>query len=97
MITTMVKILVLAFIQNISFTLVSRSRNRDNKNFHIVASLFSNAIWFLTFKELITEDMDWYLLFPYIVGTVTGSVYGMKVSMKIEQWLGATADGHIKK
>lgn len=93
----MLKILVLAFIQNISFTLVSRSRNRDNKRYHIIAAIFSNSIWFLTFRELILGDMNYVLFIPYVIGTVLGSTYGMTVSMKIERWLGASADGHIKK
>ena len=37
-------------------------------------------------------------LFPvYCAGTMIGSVYGAKISMRIESWLGATADGHVKK
>ena len=91
-----IKIIALAFIQNISFTITSRSRNRDNKKFHLLAAFFSNTLWFLTFKELVTADMSFWLMIPYIFGTMVGSLYGMKISMKIEQWLGATADGHIK-
>jgi len=90
-----IKILVLAFVQNISFSIVSRSRNRNNKTYHIIASLFSNSIWFLTFRELILGDMNYLLFLPYVAGTVIGSAYGMSLSMKIEKWLGATADGHI--
>lgn len=96
MIVTAFKILGLAFIQNISFSIVSRSRNRDNKKYHIIASLFSNSIWFLTFRELILGDMNYLLFIPYVVGTVIGSAYGMTISMKIEKWLGASADGHLK-
>lgn len=93
----MIKVLVLAFIQNIAFTITSRSRNRDSKKYHYMASIASNTIWFLTFKELITADMSFILLIPYILGTTIGSVFGMTVSMKIEKWLGATADGHVTK
>ena len=89
-------ILGLAFIQNVSFSIVSRSRNRDNIRYHIIAASLSNTIWFLTFRQLILEDMNYALLLPYMVGTVAGSVFGVKISMKIEKWLGATADGHIK-
>lgn len=91
------KILALAFIQNTSFSMVSRSRNRDNLNYHIIASLFSNTLWFLTMRELVLADLKWYLLIPYAIGTVSGSVYGAKLSMKIERWLGASADGHLKQ
>lgn len=90
-------ILGLAFIQNISFSIVSRSRNRDNMTYHIIAASTSNMIWFLTLKELLVADMNIYILPFYMIGTVTGSVFGVKISMKIEKWLGAEADGHLKK
>jgi len=97
MIYTIFKILGLAFIQNTSFSMVSRSRNRDNINYHLIASLFSNTLWFLTMRELVLADLKWYLLVPYALGTVAGSIYGAKLSMKIEKMLGASADGHLKK
>jgi uncharacterized membrane protein YfcA len=87
----------LAFFQNVSFSMVSRSRNRDNMKYHIIASMLSNTIWFLTFRELVLADMNVWLLPFYMVGTISGSVLGAKVSMRIEQWLGATADGHVTK
>ncbi len=92
-----IKILILAFIQNISFTVTSRSRNRDDLRYHMIASVFSNGIWFLTFRELIRGDMNYILFVPYLVGTVIGSITGVKVSMFIERHLGASADGHLKK
>ena len=94
---TILKILGLAFIQNTSFSMVSRSRNRDNMNYHIIASLFSNTLWFLTMRELVLAELTWWLLIPYAIGTVSGSVYGAKLSMRIERWLGASADGHLTK
>lgn len=95
MIVQLLKILVLAFIQNVSFSIVSRSRNRDNMTYHIIASLFSNSIWFLTFRELIIGEMNFVLFVPYVVGTIFGSVYGVKISMKIEKWLNARSDSHL--
>jgi len=90
-------VLVLAFVQNISFSLVSRSRNRNNMKYHIIASGFSNVLWFLTFKQLIMTDMSLYVLPFYMLGTITGSVFGVRISMKIERWLGATSDSHVKE
>lgn len=90
-------ILLLAFAQNISFSLVSRSRNRDNMKYHIIASGFSNVLWFFTFKQLIMTDMSIYVLPFYMVGTIAGSVFGVKISMKIEKWLGASSDSHLEK
>jgi uncharacterized membrane protein YfcA len=91
------KILGLAFIQNTSFSMVSRSRNRDNMTYHMIASLGSNTLWFLTMRELVMADLVWWLLIPYAIGTVSGSIYGAKLSMRIEKWLGASADGHLTK
>lgn len=96
MLMKMLIILCLAFIQNISFSIVSRSRNRGNVRYHIIAAAGSNTIWFLTFRQLIKADMNYLLFFPYCVGTVAGSVLGVKISMIIENLLGASADGHLK-
>lgn len=90
-------LLALAFVQNVAFSLVSRSRNRDNISYHIAASVASNVVWFLTFRQLITAEMSLGLLPTYTVGTVLGSVFGVKVSMVVERWLGAASDSHLKK
>lgn len=76
---------------------MSRSRNRSSLVYHAIASVGSNAIWFLTFRQLILADMTLALLVPYVVGTVGGSLSGAVVSMRIEAWLGATSDDHIKR
>ncbi len=83
-------ILFLAFIQNVSFTMVSRSRNRDNMSYHAICSVFSNGLWFLTMHQLVVADLDYLLAIPYIIGTVCGSIFGAKVSMKIEKIIGAS-------
>jgi len=90
-------ILGLAFIQNISFSIVSRSRNRNNMKYHLIAAFFSNTIWFLTFRALIKGDMNFILFMPYCVGTMCGSLCGVKISIFIERLLGASADGHLEK
>lgn len=86
----------LAFVQNTSFSMVSRSRNRDNMNYHAIASLLSNTLWFLTMRELFKQDLDIYLFAPYALGTISGSIFGVRISMFLEKWLGASADGHLK-
>jgi hypothetical protein len=86
----------LAFIQSVSFSLVSRSRNRNNITYHIIASIFSNGVWFLTFRELVTANMNLALFIPYTIGTVSGSVTGVKVSQWIEKLLHAESDSHLK-
>ena len=89
-------IFLLAIAQNISFSMVSRSRNRDNMAYHVFCSLFSNTLWFLTMRELVLSDMVLEAIPFYVLGTVIGSVFGAKISMRIEKWLGATADGHVR-
>jgi hypothetical protein len=91
-----IMIMILAYVQNISFSIVSRSRNRDNMRYHVIASVFSNGVWFLTFRELILANMTFTLFVPYVIATVSGSVTGAKVSMWIEKLLGASADAHLK-
>lgn len=93
----MLTILGLAFIQSISFSVVSRSRNRNNMKYHLIAAFFSNTIWFLTFRALIKGDMNFILFMPYCAGTMCGSLCGVKISMFIEKLLGASADKHLSK
>lgn len=97
MLLTALYIMCLAFIQNVSFSLVSRSRNRDNMTYHVLAAVASNTIWFLTFRELVLADMFVGLIPAYVLGTVAGSVFGVKVAMRIEKLIGASADSHVKK
>jgi len=92
----MSRILILAFIQNIAFSIVSRSRNRNSMRYHIIAASFSNLIWFATMRELIIADLTPFLAIPYTIGTVTGSVIGVKVSQWIERKIGAESDSHLK-
>lgn len=87
----------MAFAQNVTFSLVSRSRNRDNVTYHICAAVLSNGVWFLTFRHMITNGMTLAMFLPYTIGTVAGSVFGVKISMIIERWLGAASDSHLKK
>ena len=82
-------IVALAFVQNVAFSLASRARNRDHFGYHAVAATLSNMVWFATFKMLVTEEMDWWLAAPYIVGTVAGSLWGASISMRIEKIVGA--------
>ena len=83
-------VLCLAFIQNVSFTMVSRARNRDNMAYHAACSVASNGLWFAIMGILVVADFTWLFALPYIVGTVLGSLFGAKVSMHIEHWIGAT-------
>lgn len=96
MILPIIKLMILAFAQSVSFSVVSRSRNRNNITYHIIAATFSNLIWFLTFRELVTNNMNFVLLIPYTIATVGGSVSGVKISQWIEKLLHAESDSHLK-
>lgn len=91
----LILLMALAFVQSVSFSIVSRSRNRDNLNYHVIASIFSNGVWFLTMRELVVSEMSLTLFIPYTIGTVLGSVFGVKISMKIEKLLQAKSDSHL--
>ena len=41
--------------------------------------------------------MSFGLFIPYTIGTVLGSLFGVKLSMLIERWLGAVSDSHIEE
>lgn len=92
---THITLAALAFAQNTAFSVVSRSRNRNNITYHVIASVFSNGIWFLTFRQLVASDMTLTLFPAYCLGTVLGSVFGVKVSMRIERLLRAESDSHL--
>jgi len=79
----------IAYAQNISFSLVSRARNRNHMGYHAAASVLSNGIWFATFHYLVVNEMSWILFIPYGIATVAGSLTGAKVSMWIEEKIGA--------
>ena len=90
-------ILALSFLQNVTFSMTSRARNRNSTSYHLITSIGSNTIWFLCFRELVKDNFGLSMLLPYIVGTAIGSIVGTKISMKIETFLDANADGHLKQ
>jgi len=85
---------VVAFVQNMAFTWVSRSRNSGDPNYHRWAALCSNGVWFVT-NILITMQVwqavktgNWWTIAAvaavYIVATTEGSVLMMKILLKKE-------------
>lgn len=79
--------MALAVVQSMSFSVVSRARNRDNLTYHAVASVVSNFVWFVTMRELVVSEMSFDLAIPYIAGMTVGSIAGSLVSVKIESML----------
>lgn len=82
-------IFFLAFVQNISFTMASRARNRSSMGYHAACAVVSNSLWFVVIQQLVMADLTWLLFIPYVLGTVLGSLFGGKVSMYIEEKIGA--------
>jgi len=83
---------VIAFIQNMVFTWVSRSRNSGNVNKHMIASICSNLIWFICnffilFPEILKTVQEGSILdrvlvlIIYTIATSLGSVVMMKVNL----------------
>jgi len=85
---------LIAFVQNMAFTWVSRSRNSGDPNYHRWAALCSNGVWFAT-NILITLQVwqaiktgNWWNIVAvgiiYIFATTEGSVLMMKILLKKE-------------
>ena len=93
-----VVLIAVCIAQNTAFSLVSRSRNRSNKAYHAIAAVFSNGVWFATMAYMITElNFEFWIIVPYILGTVTGSLVGADLSMRIEAFLDIGSDDHLKR
>jgi hypothetical protein len=85
---------VIAFVQNMAFTWVSRSRNSGDPTYHRYASICSNGIWFITqilvWQHVweITKSGDWWRLAlvggVYVLATTEGSVLMMRILLKRE-------------
>lgn len=85
----------LCFIMGTMFSMVSRSRNRDNQSYHVLASMTAQVVYLLVLKELVSTDVAASIIPFYAVGMAVGSVSGAKASMVIEKYLFASADGHL--
>ncbi len=85
-------ITALALGQQIAFSLVSRSRNRNNLTYHLIASVFSNGVWFLTFRQINGHNWNWGNYPPYAAGGAMGSITGVGISMNIEKKLNITSE-----
>lgn len=83
---------VVALVQNMAFTLVSRSRNSGNPARHFKAAVGSNGIWFICnyfilFPEMmkVVEQGNWLLKFiymvVYVIATTLGSTWMMKMNL----------------
>lgn len=91
-ILNLIILFVVAVIQNMAFTLVSRSRNSGNPARHFRAAIGSNGIWFICnyfilFPEMmkVVEQGDLVLktvyMIVYVVATTLGSTWMMKMNL----------------
>jgi len=86
---------VVAFIQNMFFTLVSRSRNSADPSYHRKCAWGSNGVWFIcqvmivkNIWQAIADGQWWYAFFAgvvYSLATTEGSVLMMKRLLKTEK------------
>lgn len=94
MILDLLLLAVVAFVQTMAFTWVSRSRNSGDPAYHRYAAVCSNAIWFVT-NILITMKVwealktgSWWFVaatgLVYVVATTEGSVLAMTMLLKRE-------------
>lgn len=65
---------LLVVAQNASFTLVSRARNSSSLLYHLLASIGSNGIWLLVFRNMVVSINDVTLMWTYLVASVLGSI-----------------------
>jgi len=90
----LIRLAIVAFLQNMAFTWVSRSRNSGDPNYHRYAAICSNGIWYVT-NILITMQVwqsvktgNWWNMVAvgvvYVVATTEGSVLMMKILLKKE-------------
>ena len=90
----LIALFVVAFVQNMAFTWVSRSRNSGDPNYHRWAAVCSNGIWFVTQLLIINQvwpalvNGEWWRIAAtgavYILATTEGSVLMMRILLKKE-------------
>ena len=87
-----VQIMVLAFVQNVAYSLQSRAGNRSSNLYHLVAAILASLVFFLTLRSLVVTKVTFDVLLPYIFGTMLGSMYGTSLSTTIETKIGAAVN-----
>lgn len=76
------KMFGLVFLQNASFTLVSRARNSSSILYHAIASVLSNGIWLLVIREVVLNFDKIHLMITYVIAAVVGSISMHYIAMK---------------
>ncbi len=90
-------VMFLAYAQNTTYGLQSRSANRNSNAYHAIAALAANGVFFLNRNLLVVREVPMALLAAYVLFTIMGTLNGNTISMKIEQALGLSAEGAAGK
>ena len=82
-------LIVIAYVQNVSYSLQSRAGTRNSNAFHALTAVFATLVFFVTLRYLYKDQMPLMLLPTYLFATVFGSLHGKVISQKIEKHIGA--------
>lgn len=85
-------IVALAFVQNAAYSLQSRAGNRTSNLYHFIAAVFATTVFYVSLSYLVYLKVTLAVLLVYIFGTMLGSVYGTRLSVRLEKMIGAVAD-----
>ena len=85
-------LVLMAYVQNVSYSLQSRAGTRSSNAFHVITAVFASLVYFMTFRYLYQGQMSLMLLPTYMFATVFGSLHGNVVSRKIEKHIGAQTE-----
>ena len=72
----------LVVFQSMTFTFISRARNRNNIKLAVIASVFSNTTWILVFRHIALNLQDWFMYPVYVLAMTLGTLIQMKISIK---------------
>lgn len=87
-------VMVLAYVQNATYGLQSRSANRNSNAYHAIAALAANAVFFMNRNLLVNHlEVPMILLSAYVFFTMLGTLNGNSISIRIESFLGLSAEG----
>lgn len=90
---TMALVMGLAYAQNTTYGLQSRSANRNSNAYHALAALAANFTFFWSVQILVRNNLPPALLAPYVFATILGTAHGNVISIKVESFLGLSAEG----
>ena len=87
------KLIVISFVLNILWSMMSRARNRSNLTYHAILVILSSVLWVCFMQELMTSDFKTMLY--SCIGSSAGAILGQPISMFVEKKIGASSDEHI--